>query len=125
MCIVESCTIVGYLARKNLPTPRGTSTIWPSETAVRFDDVIVGNPGSYAMTKEQAIEIASNHLLSEGAKMKSNPPFAFRKEGDMRGSHRFGWVVIVQSNVPIGIEPDSIHVEVYEPDGEVYGPQML
>jgi hypothetical protein len=79
-----------------------------------------------SMTRERAIEIALNHLRADGTRIKLSPPAALHKESDMRGGDNLrGWVVIVPLDVPFGIEPDEIHVEVYEPDGGVFIPRLL
>lgn len=36
------------------------------------------------------------------------------------GKNRKGWLVVVPLDVPESFEPNSIDVEVYEPDGEVH-----
>ena len=78
------------------------------------------------MTREQAIEIALNHLRGVRTRIKDYPPCAFLKERDMRGGDDLrGWVVIVPLDVPFGFEPNEIHVEVYEPDGGIFVPRMI
>ena len=78
------------------------------------------------MTKEQAIQAALAALRARKMAIGPKPVDAIYKDRHMRlGKGRRGWLVIVPLNVPACFEPDSLHVEVYEPDGEVFIPSVL
>jgi hypothetical protein len=78
------------------------------------------------MNQEQAIKIALAALRDQKTTIGSRPVTAIYKERHMRlGKNRNGWLVSVPLNVPANFEPDTIDVEVYEPDGEVYIPGVL
>lgn len=78
------------------------------------------------MTEQEAIAIALSALCKDGTAIGSGPTYALWKENDMRlGKHRTGWLVVVPLDVPESFEPNSIDVEVYEPDGEVHIPAVL
>jgi hypothetical protein len=79
-----------------------------------------------AMTEQEAIRLAIEALRAEGTAMGAKPARAIRKNRHMRlGKNRCGWLVIVPLDVPASFEPNSIYVEVYEPDGEVHIPITL
>ena len=78
------------------------------------------------MTEEEAIERAIGALRDNKTSIGSKPATAIRKGRHMRlGKDRSGWLVVVPLEVPASFEPDSIDVEVYEPDGEVFIPDVL
>ena len=78
------------------------------------------------MTEYEAIYAALEALSAMGTSVGSKAVRALRKNSHMRlGQKREGWLVVVPLDVPVGFEPDSIHVEVYEPDGEVHIPTVL
>jgi hypothetical protein len=78
------------------------------------------------MTKEEAIDLAVGAFRSTGVTMGPKPVVAIRVDRHMRlGKNRHGWLVVVPLNVPDSFEPNSIDIEVYEPDGQIHIPDVL
>jgi hypothetical protein len=78
------------------------------------------------MTADEAIEKALAALKLDKTPIGSKPVRAIYKERHMRlGKNRSGWLVVVPLKVPASFEPDTLYIEVYEPDGEVYIPAVL
>lgn len=78
------------------------------------------------MTKEDAINLALEALRATQTAIGAKPVQAYRIEPRMRlRKNSEGWMAVVPLDVPFGFEPDMIHVEVYEPDGEVIIPDVL
>ena len=78
------------------------------------------------MTEQEAINFALEGLRVQGTSVGSRPVYAIRKERHMRlGKNRSGWLVVVPLAVPDSFDPNAIHVEVYDPDGEIYIPIVI
>lgn len=77
------------------------------------------------MTSEQAIERALAALHQRGTRIGSRPIRCRRYDSVSRKAPRPGWVVTIPLDVPEGLEPDEMRVEVFEPDGEVNIPKII
>jgi hypothetical protein len=75
---------------------------------------------------DEAVQIAMKEVVRLGCHIAQDEPQVIYKQRHMRlGTNRSGWLVIFRLNVPEGFEPDRLHVEVYETDGEVHVQAIL
>lgn len=77
------------------------------------------------MTNEQVIERALTALRHRGTRIGSRSIRCRRYDSVSRRDPRPGWVVAIPLDVPEGLEPDEVLVEVFEPDGEVNIPKIV
>jgi len=78
------------------------------------------------LNQDEAIRRALQEVKARGSAIAREPPTATFKEGGMRpGDNRSGWLVVFRLDVPEGFTPNLLHVEIYEPDGEVCVPPAM
>lgn len=78
------------------------------------------------MTESEAIRLATGEVNRRRIKITDDPARALYKSRHMHlGKNRSGWVVVFVRNTSLQLEEMHVHVEVYEPDGEVHIPWVL
>lgn len=77
------------------------------------------------ISETQAIELAREEAYSHRYRIGSADPAVIRKDRYMRlDRNASGWLIVFDLDVPQGIEPNSVMIEVYD-DGRVFTPDHL
>lgn len=80
---------------------------------------------SSMINEAQAIELARQEASAREYRIGSADPVVIRKERHMRLNRNSpGWVIVFDLDVPQGLEPNSVMIEVYD-DGQVFTPDQL
>lgn len=77
------------------------------------------------INETQAIELAREEASARRCRLGPAAPTIIRKDRHMRLDRKSsGWVIVFALDVPQGLEPNTVVIEVYD-DGRVFTPDNL